>query len=246
MKYFIGAQIDVSGLALDGAQMESLIELQSRYRDPDEESVAEMPIAPHKDEFRQMCELFSPKELSSVQDHGGDLFQPLNTRAASRAQKHWLPHGGSIDSETEAIRLRDIKSPLFRGSLTGVYENVSTPFTTYLCLAKANLIQYLLVRPYPSLRILFTSPSLQIPGMLQSSFFSRIGSSSAVKEELMAAMQQGHSVTARIKWVTRFNSEGRSRWVHCTPLYASNGQVGVWMVVVVDDEEEQIPLNWRN
>ncbi|GLI79950.1 hypothetical protein PoHVEF18_008298 [Penicillium ochrochloron] len=227
VKYVIGAQIDVSGLALDGAQMESLIELQSRYRDPDEESVAEMPIAPHKDEFRQMCELFSPKELSAVQEHGGDLFQPLNTRASSRANRHWIPRGGSMDSEMEAIRLRDVKSPLFRG-LTGVYEN------------------YLLVRPYPSLRVLFTSPSLQIPGMLQSSFFSRIGSSSAVKEELMAAMQQGESVTARIKWVTRYNSEGRSRWVHCTPLYASNGQVGVWMVVVVDDEEESIPLNWRS
>lgn len=82
--------------------------------------------------------------------------------------------------------------------------------------------------------------------MLQSSFLSRIGSSSAVKEELLAAMQQGESVTARIKWVTRYNSEGRSRWIHCTPLYASNGQVGVWMVVVVDDEEESIPLNWRS
>lgn len=66
------------------------------------------------------------------------------------------------------------------------------------------------------------------------------------KEELLAAMRRGHNVTARIKCITRYNSEGRSRWVHCTPLHASNGQVGVWMVVVVDDEEEQIPLNWRN
>jgi hypothetical protein len=126
VKYVIGAQIDVSGLALDGAQMESLIEIQSRYRDPDEESVAEMPIAPYKDEFRQMCELFSPKELSAIQEHGGDLFQPLNTRAPSHPNRHWIPRGGSMDSETEAIRLRDVKSPLFRG-LTGVYENVS-PF----------------------------------------------------------------------------------------------------------------------
>ena len=137
VKYFIGAQIDVSGFALDGAQMESLIELQSRYRDPDEESVAEMPIAPHKDEFRQMCELFSPKELASVQDHGGDLFQATNTRAASRAQKHWSPRGGSMDSETEAIRLRDIKSPLFRGSLTGVYENASATCTIRFILGQS-------------------------------------------------------------------------------------------------------------
>ncbi|CAI7664433.1 unnamed protein product [Penicillium manginii] len=228
VKYFIGAQIDVSGLALDGAQMESLIDLQSRYRDPEEESVAEMPIQKHKDEFQEMCELFSPRELNAVQEHGGDLFQPIanRTSASVRGGRQWLQRGGSIDSELEAIRLRDLKSPLLRGSLAGVYEN------------------YLLVRPYPSLKVLFTSPSLQIPGMLQSSFLARIGSSNAVKDELVQAMEQGRSVTARIKWVTRFSTEGRNRWVHCTPLYASNGEVGVWMVVIVDDDEEQI-INWR-
>lgn len=126
VKYFIGAQIDVSGLALDGAQMESLIELQSRYRDPDEESVAEMPDQKHRDEFQEMCELFSPRELNAVQEHGGDLFQPLNNRGSvARGQRQWLKRGGSLDSEAEAIRLRDLKSPLLRGSLTGVYENVS-------------------------------------------------------------------------------------------------------------------------
>ncbi|KAJ5609289.1 hypothetical protein N7528_009856 [Penicillium herquei] len=226
VKYFIGAQIDVSGFTLDGAQMESLIELQSRYRDPDEESIAEMPEPAHKDEFQQLCELFSPKELTAAQEHGGDLFQPPNGRASSRGNRTWLQRGGSVDSETEAIRLRDMKSPLLRGSLAGVYEN------------------YLLVRPYPSLKVIFTSPSLQIPGMLQSSFMSRIGSSSAVKDELTQAMMNGRSVTARIKWVTRFNTDGRNRWVHCTPLYASNGEVGVWMVVIVDDDEETLP-NWR-
>lgn len=81
--------------------------------------------------------------------------------------------------------------------------------------------------------------------MLQSSFLSRIGSSSAVKDELVQAMVDGRSVTARIKWVTRFSTEGRNRWVHCTPLHASNGQVGVWMVVIVDDDEEQI-MNRRH
>jgi uncharacterized membrane protein len=81
--------------------------------------------------------------------------------------------------------------------------------------------------------------------MLQSSFLSRIGGANSVREELLQAMMDGRSVTARIKWVTRFSTEGRSRWVHCTPLYASNGQVGVWMVVIVNDDEEQI-IQWRN
>lgn len=80
--------------------------------------------------------------------------------------------------------------------------------------------------------------------MLQSSFLSRIGSSKDVKEELVQAMMSGRSVTACIKWATRYNAEGRNRWIHCTPLFASNGQVGVWMVVVVDDDKEQV-INCR-
>jgi len=36
---------------------------------------------------------------------------------------------------------------------------------------------YLLVRPYPSLRILFASPSQRIPGILQSPFLNKIGGS---------------------------------------------------------------------
>lgn len=106
--------------------MESLIELQSRYRDADNESIAEIPQPEQKDEFRELCELFSPRELSSVQEYGGDLFQPLNTSASSRNhQRTWLQRGSSIDSQAEAIRLRDLKSPMLRGSLAGVYENVS-------------------------------------------------------------------------------------------------------------------------
>ena len=53
----------------------------------------------------------------------------------------------------------------------------------------------------------------------------------------------GCSVTARILWMTRSRSDqgqGRNRWIHCTPLLASNGEVGVWMVIVIDDEEENL------
>lgn len=58
-----------------------------------------------------------------------------------------------------------------------------------------------------------------------------------VRDELVQAFMCDRSVTARIKWVTRYSPEGRNRWVHCTPLRASNGKVGVWMVVIVDDDD---------
>lgn len=130
VKYFIGAQIDVSGLAMEGASMESLIELKAKYRDPDvdDDSVPEVPPKDDKDEFQELSELFSPRELSAVEQHGGHLFQPQKNQLSPKHPRSWLQRG-SLDSETEAIRLHDMKSPFFRMSLAGVYENVRSNFS---------------------------------------------------------------------------------------------------------------------
>ncbi|EAU32011.1 conserved hypothetical protein [Aspergillus terreus NIH2624] len=216
IRYFIGAQIDVSALAMEGAQLESLHELLEKQQSHDAITVAEKP----KDEFRELAEMLSPQELVGVRAHGGDLFHPaVSHMQTSRGARGWMQPETLVEDDEEVLESGDIKPAFFRGSLIGAYEN------------------YLLVRPYPSLRILFTSPSLQIPGMLQSSFLSRIGSSCMVRDELVQAFMCDRSVTARIKWVTRYSPEGRNRWVHCTPLRASNGKVGVWMVVIVDDDD---------
>ena len=65
---------------------------------------------------------------------------------------------------------------------------------------------------------------------------NRIGSSERVRDELVAALAEGRGVTAKIRWVSRSNDEGRNRWIHCTPLLGANGSIGVWMIVLVDDE----------
>jgi hypothetical protein len=105
------------------------------------------------------------------------------------------------------------------------------------------------VRPAPSLRILFTSPSLRVPGILQSRFLDRIGGSNLVRDSISNALADGsRGVTAKIRWLTHAvpdleNSyeEGRPRWIHCTPLLGQNGAVGVWMVVLVDEKEHSQP-----
>jgi hypothetical protein len=106
--------------------------------------------------------------------------------------------------------------------------------------------QYLLIRPAPSLRILFVSPSLRVPGILQSRFLDRIGGSSRVRDSLSEALADGsRGVTAKIRWLSTSTAdldvdraeEGRPRWIHCTPLLGQSGSVGVWMVVLVDDEK---------
>jgi hypothetical protein len=100
--------------------------------------------------------------------------------------------------------------------------------------------QYILIRPAPSLRILFTSPSLRVPGILQSPFLHRIGGSTRVRADLEAALGEGRGVTAKIRWLSRPDpngeGEGRPRWIHCTPLLGHSGSVGVWMIVLVDEE----------
>lgn len=67
---------------------------------------------------------------------------------------------------------------------------------------------------------------------------SRIGGSQRIRETLTAALADGRGVTAKVRWLSGRNSdeEGRARWIHCTPLLGQNGTVGVWMVVLVEDD----------
>ncbi|KAJ5155145.1 PAS-associated C-terminal [Penicillium capsulatum] len=224
IRYFIGAQIDVSGLAMEGAQMESLQSLIAQEESPEN---PDQPPAPAKTEFQEMNELFSPRELQNVHQHGGSLFHPIGDQLHATSSRLFLPGPEEGEVRVASPPAGSTRSnPHTDRSLTGVYKH------------------YLLVRPYPSLRVLFTSPSLQIPGMLQSSFLSRIGDSGEKRDSILHAMMAGRSVTARIKWVTRFSDQGRHRWIHCTPLVANNGEVGVWMVVIIDDADEHL-VQWQ-
>ena len=112
-------------------------------------------------------------------------------------------------------------------------------------------MQYLLVRPHPSMRIIFVSPALRIPGLLQSPFLSRIGGPGHVRDGLSEAFESGESVTAKITWLPQGRGEdndysrpssrgadaGRTRYISCTPLLGSDDKVGVWMVVMVENEQ---------
>lgn len=146
---------------------------------------------------------------------------------------------------------------------TRTYEAPPRPVVVY---AVADPEKYLLVRPYPSLRIIFTSGSLRIPGLSQSRLMDRIGGPAHVKAGLVDALAQGVSVTAKISWLTRslddvisYQShssptkppkspklrfkEGKPRWIHCTPLLGSDSRPGVIMIVMVDPDEIAGSLN---
>lgn len=83
-----------------------------------------------------------------------------------------------------------------------------------------------------------------MPGILQSPFLDKIGGSTRVREELSAALAEGRGVTAKVRWLTKADEDGRNRWIHCTPLLGSNSRIGVWMVVLVDDDQE-LSRRWK-
>ncbi|PBP24315.1 white collar [Diplocarpon rosae] len=230
IKYFIGAQVDVSGLVKECSDMESLRRLitkteEEEARDPNDDLEYVVKNAPLKDEFRELSTMLNPGELETVRKWGGRMHKEVEEVSQDTSFKggNWTKPRLLIHSQSPEGGTACPKSSRISGHLSGIYEN------------------YLLVRPYPSLLILFASPSLRVPGILQSPFMSKIGGSNRVREELTRALADGRGVTAKIKWVSKNDLEGRNRWIHCTPLIGSNGAVGVWMVVIVDDEASTAP-----
>jgi hypothetical protein len=121
IRYFIGAQVDVSGLVKDCTELDSLrrlLELQEK-----DEPVPDVhkPSADKKDEFQELCEMFNMSELSTVQKHGGRMHQESQDDADSL----------SLHSQQPRLLL---KEPLdvggshasrFSGRLSGAYQHVS-------------------------------------------------------------------------------------------------------------------------
>jgi hypothetical protein len=129
-------------------------------------------------------------------------------------------------------------------SLTGIYKHVSTSSSNpYLAITKQHS-QYLLVRPYPSLQIIFVSPSLRLPRLLRTPLFSKLGGPTQTISALESAFRDGASVTAKVLWLPKNTAPGqlgrgpaevKPRYIRCTPLL---GSVGVWMVILAPVDGE--------
>ncbi|RDW84533.1 hypothetical protein BP6252_02123 [Coleophoma cylindrospora] len=223
IRYFIGAQVDVSGLVKECSDMESLerVAMAAEYKANMKDDEDPMANGVKKDEFQELSEMLNMQELDIVRRWGG--------RMHKESQEEEVETGTTVNWHKPRLLINEASPDGTKsfslgrpsGKLSGIYEN------------------YLLVRPYPSLRILFASPSLRVPGILQSPFMAKVGGSHRVREELTQALADGRGVTAKVRWISKQDLDGRNRWIHCTPLLGSNGAIGVWMIVIVDDENSQ-------
>ncbi|EME83062.1 uncharacterized protein MYCFIDRAFT_153732 [Pseudocercospora fijiensis CIRAD86] len=230
LRYFLGAQVDVSGLLKNCSGLDSLTRLVERQRQKEEESGPARSDS--ADPIKPLSEMLNGRELNTISKFGG----VLQRRADHKLQAETSPSKAmgpgrvlladeDLEREEQVVEEKEDEStipaelPLTELNLRGVYK------------------YYLLVRPYPSLRVLFASPTLRVPGVLQSQFLHRIGGT-RMRQDLHAALQDAKVVTAKVRWLRSLSEDGESgestiRWIHCTPLMHHTGNVGLWMVVVV-------------
>ncbi|KAL8941867.1 MAG: hypothetical protein Q9211_001638 [Gyalolechia sp. 1 TL-2023] len=261
VRYFIGAQVDISGLVEEGRGLDSFERylVESRRNRDSNQSFANPN---HMRALGELGQLLSAEESAVFHGqgyskegsvHDSDYGGSKSARGTQgRRDPHSRPPRRVLGDEDDEEQEKEKNAWVFNslgpsGKLPGVYQN------------------YLLLRPYPSLRIIFVSPSLRIPGLLQSPFLSRIGGPGHVRSGLSNAFANGEDITAKVTWLPQGRSDveasstlasrpgsrhdlhsihegsastggSRTRYISCTPLLGSDDKVGVWMVVMVENE----------
>ncbi|RKF79958.1 hypothetical protein GcM1_198041 [Golovinomyces cichoracearum] len=253
VRYYIGAQIDVTGLVLDGLGLDSFRGMLQKHRQQNSESeiqarsndrVSNIYSNNNQDRFNETLAKFTElsllltpdeseiimrnphNELPPPPDNDSVISDGCSIRSMLPSNKVPRPIRRIIDAQDSDTNIPNVglqrNSQISNRSLAGVYRH------------------YLLIRPYPSLQIIFASPSLRLPGLLRTPLFTKIGGPPSVLSSLEDAFRDGASVTARILWLPKHGhpptSRARRRWIRCTPLLGSDERVGVWMVLLVPSD----------
>lgn len=204
VRYFLGAQVDVSGLASDFVGFDYLekaacgAQPPHRRRNSGASGEARNAEGSPRRCLRKFSEMLNDEELDVIRKHGGRMHRPNKREEATREKKRLViapQYMDQSESNDASVCSRHISLSEFgeESSLDSPNSSIATTSGGYLGRVYEH---YVLVRPAPSLRILFASPSLRIPGLLQSSLLDRIGGPTRVREKVIQALVKGQSVTA--------------------------------------------------
>jgi PAS domain S-box-containing protein len=131
IRYFIGAQVDVSNLVKECSNLDGLMRMIEREEDP--EGAAEEEESNKKDEFQELSEMFNSAELDSVRKYGGrmhkDYVDDSDRESVARGHRRVLlkdnshevleKHNGHVSNMPAEIKEK------INGKLEGVYQHVS-------------------------------------------------------------------------------------------------------------------------
>ncbi|MCJ1321535.1 hypothetical protein MMC15_006880 [Xylographa vitiligo] len=216
LRYFMGAQIDVSNVIDESPELEILQRIMIQNEGSAGSREPRKDVDEGKTEFQQFIETLDMDELKDVRTWEDRMLQEsASDDGASNIKRPRRP--GLPRNHHSEILKNGLPVEQNVGASIGMYHN------------------YMLVRPFPSLRILFTSPSLDLPGMVQAPIMDKLGGSARVRNELSQALEDGREVTAKVRWKTNEHEESQDRWIFFTPLIGKKGEIGVWMAILEDD-----------
>ena len=134
-RYYIGAQVDVSGLIKECSNLESLVKLVDREQDP--EAAAEEDEANKKDEIQELSEMFNGAELETVRKYGGRMHKEYADESDRESSSHHSrrrlllkdPGQDALDNERDNMvsSVPQTVNDRVNGKLEGIYQHVSAP-----------------------------------------------------------------------------------------------------------------------
>lgn len=119
IRYFIGAQVDVSGLVKDGTDLQAFQRMM--HHQEDQESVES------KDEFRELSEMFNNAELDMVRKHGGNMHREQVDERDDASIQQSRPRVLIQDQSMNDIQTIERQGLKAEGRLSGPYKHVRTP-----------------------------------------------------------------------------------------------------------------------
>jgi hypothetical protein len=118
LRYFIGAQIDVTGLVKDGTELQAFQGMRQRQQN------GETHDEP-KDEFQELSKMFNNTELDIVRKHGGNMHrevvQDQDDNSIQGRPRVLIQDQSTFDHIEEGQKL----NPNVDGKLSGPYKHVS-------------------------------------------------------------------------------------------------------------------------
>lgn len=118
VRYFIGAQIDVSGLVEDCTDLEA-------FRHMLDQKDGHKPEGEPKDEFQQLAEMFNHTELDTVRKFGGNMHREHVDEHDNASLRSYQPRLLIQDQTTFDMDKSEKPSPKPDGKLSGAYKHVS-------------------------------------------------------------------------------------------------------------------------
>lgn len=131
IRYFIGAQVDVSGLVKECTEMESMQRLLMEHQQRGEGEDETYNYREKKDEFQELSEMLNMGELATVRKCGGRMHRETqddyDERPSASSHRPRLLLKEPTDAN-EPLKSRSRGS----GRLSGVYQHVRTSICFWL------------------------------------------------------------------------------------------------------------------